>query len=136
MSVQIKNLCFSLLLFSNSVFGQSETSFIVQKWETNHPGIESISFVRTDSSSVSQSTVLEYADFVVLLELPAVESAIRKEKNFKKETEAGNKFLTFIESYYKKPVRFVLVSHWHSHSISGVIPFLEKGVTFHITSYN
>lgn len=136
MSIQIKYLCFSLLLFSHSVFGQSETSFIVQKWEVNHPGVESISFVRTDSSNVSQSTVLEYADFVVLLELPAVESAVRKEKNFKKETEAGNQFLTFIESYYKKSVRFVFVSHWHSHSISGIVPFLEKGVKFHITSYN
>ncbi len=125
-----------LLLCGNRIFGQSQFSFVVQKWDIESPYIESIAFVRFDSTSVSQSTVLEYKNFVLLLDLPAISSSLRKEKNFEKETELGSKFLSFIEEYYNKSIKSVLVSHWHAHSISGIVPFLEKGVNFYITPYN
>lgn len=125
-----------LLLCGSWIFGQSQSSFVVQKWDIGSPDIESISFVRFDSTRVSQSTVLEYTDFVVLLDLPAIRASQRKEENFEKEAEYGRKFLSFIEEYYNKSIKFVLVSHWHAHSISGIVPFLEKGVNFYITPYN
>lgn len=125
-----------LLLCGNRIFGQSQFSFVVQKWDIESPYIESIAFVRFDSTSVSQSTVLEYKNFVLLLDLPAISSSLRKEKNFEKETEFGSNFLSFIEEYYNKSIKSVFVSHWHAHSISGIVPFLEKGVNFYITPHN
>ncbi|HHT23085.1 MAG TPA: hypothetical protein GXZ87_07220 [Bacteroidales bacterium] len=127
---------FFLFLCSSLAFGQIQSSFVVQRWDIENTDIESISFIRVDSTRVSQSTALEYKEFVVLLDLPIVESSIRKEKNFKKEIELGDKFLSFIKEYYNKPVKFVLVSHWHAHSISGIVPFLEKEIDFYMTSHN
>lgn len=125
-----------LLLCGGWIFGQSQSSFVVQKWDIDSPDIESIAFVRFDSTRVSQSTILEYKDFVVLLDLPAIASSLRKEKNFETETEFGRTFLSFIEEYYSKPIKLVVASHWHAHSISGIVPFLEKRVNFYITPYN
>jgi tetratricopeptide (TPR) repeat protein len=49
----------------------------------------------------------------------------------------GKKALDAIRTYFpNKPLKYLLHSHWHPHSISSVRPFLENGVTLISTRTN
>jgi hypothetical protein len=87
-------------------------------------------------SSTAKSTIIEFDKFVALLEVP-----VRNEgggaTNLKDHTFGGQKVIAIIEKYFpKKPLKYVLHSHWHPHSISSVKPFLERGVTLISTRTN
>ncbi len=87
-----------------------------------------ISFIRTDSSHGSYSTVIEYPSFLVVLELPMINAGGGVIKNLRQDIPKAERFLAFLESEYQnKPVKFVLSSHWHLHSLSGITPFLKRG---------
>lgn len=89
---------------------------------------EEISFIRTDSSHGSYSTVIEYPGFLVVLELPMINAGGGVIKNLRQDIPKAERFLAFLESEYQnKPVKLVLSSHWHLHSLSGITPFLKRG---------
>ncbi len=89
-----------------------------------------ISFFRTDTTHGSQSTVIEYADFLVVIELPIINEGGGKSTNLTEDIPKAKDFLHFIKKHYNnKPVKYVLSSHWHLHSLSGITPFFEQGAT-------
>lgn len=86
-----------------------------------------ISFIRFDSAQAAQSTVIEYPKFLVVIELPMIEEGAGRSTNLEEDIPKAEKYLSYLESEYRKPVRYVLSSHWHLHSLSGITPFFNKG---------
>ncbi len=94
-------------------------------------------FVYFDTSAikhtVSKAAIVEFKDFVVLLEMPI---AYRNTGLTDHKTE-GTELLTAIKQKFpKKPLKYMVSSHWHPHSISSVLPLLENGTTIYTTSSN
>lgn len=96
----------------------------------------SISFVRIDSSYKAQSTIIEYNDFLVVIELPGIENNRYRQQGLSVETKKGQELFDFLQKYYGKPVKYVLSSHSHIHTLSGAIPFLKSGSHIITTTEN
>lgn len=87
---------------------------------------ERLYFMYYDSSN-SKSTIVEFDDFVALLEVPVKDEG-GGAANMKDHVEGGLKAIRTIEAQFPgKPIKYVIHSHWHPHSISSVAPFLENG---------
>jgi hypothetical protein len=87
-------------------------------------------------SSTAKSTIIEFDKFVALLEVP-IKNEGGGATNLKDHTFGGQKVIATIEKYFPgKPLKYVLHSHWHPHSISSVKPFLAKGATLISTRTN
>jgi len=95
---------------------------------------KNVSAVRIDSTCKAQATVIEYSTFLVVLECPAIESSAHRKAGNGKETERGQLLFDHLQERYAKPVRYVLCSHGHAHTLSGVLPFLEAGAQIACTS--
>jgi glyoxylase-like metal-dependent hydrolase (beta-lactamase superfamily II) len=85
-------------------------------------------------SSTAKTTIVEFDKFLALLEVP-----IRNEgggaRVLTDQVYAGRQLLMTLEKQFpKKPVKYVLHTHWHPHSLSAVRPFLEKGITIVTTA--
>src|SRR5687768_6282961 len=75
-------------------------------------------------SSTSKSTIIEFDKFVALLEVP-IKNEGGGATNLKDHSFGGKKVIASIEKYFpNKPLKYLLHSHWHPHSISSVKPFL------------
>jgi hypothetical protein len=62
----------------------------------------------------NKSVIAEFADFLAVIEFPQVDSL-------------SNELITRLgKEFPKKPIRYVLHSHHHSHSISAFDPFLQR----------
>lgn len=87
---------------------------------------EGLYFMYYDSSN-SKSTIVEFDDFVVLIEVPVKDEG-GGATNMKDHIEGGVKAIRTIEKEFPgKPIKYVIHSHWHPHSISAVAPFLQNG---------
>lgn len=87
-------------------------------------------------SSTAKSTVIEFDKFIALLEVP-IKNEGGGATNLKDHSFGGNKVISALEKYFpNKPLKYVLHSHWHPHSISSVKPFLANGVTIISTRTN
>ncbi|MBE2216963.1 MAG: hypothetical protein IAE90_02090 [Ignavibacteria bacterium] len=87
---------------------------------------EGLYFMYYDSSN-SKSTIVEFNDFVVLIEVPVKDEG-GGATNMKDHIDGGLKAIRTIEKQFPgKPIKYVIHSHWHPHSISSVAPFLENG---------
>ena len=87
-----------------------------------------ISFVRTDTTHGSQSTVIEYPKFLVVIELPMINEGGGKSTDLVQDIPKAERFLEYLKKdYNNKPVKYVLSSHWHLHSLSGITPFFNQG---------
>jgi hypothetical protein len=86
-----------------------------------------ISFIRFDSAQAAQSTVIEYPEFLVVIELPMIEEGGGRSTNLEEDIPKAEKYLAYLKREYHKPVKYVLSSHWHLHSLSGITPFFNKG---------
>jgi hypothetical protein len=113
------SLVFILVAFITSTVFAQETS--------------SHSIVRVDDglyhlyydSSTSKSSVVEFESFIALLEAP-----VKDDPNLKDQILAGEKVIAFLaKEFPNKPLKYVLHTHWHSHSISSIKPFVTKGIT-------
>lgn len=87
-------------------------------------------------SSTAKSTIIEFDKFVALIEVP-----IRNEgggaTNLKDHSFGGLKVIATIKKHFpKKPLKYVLHSHWHPHSLSSVKPFLAAGAKLVSTRTN
>lgn len=80
------------------------------------------------STSSAHCTVIEYPDFLVLHEIPNIPFKKQEQDSINLTDAKANLLLTFIDSIYSnKPIKYILNSHHHYHSLSIVTPFLEKG---------
>ncbi len=87
-------------------------------------------------SSQSKSTIVEFDDFVVLIEVPVKDQG-GSATVLEEHADGGEKVLrTLKEHFPTKPLRYVIHSHWHPHSISSVLPFITNGVTLVSTRKN
>ena len=96
---------------------------------------EGLYFMYYDSSK-SKSTVLEMSDGLALIEVP-----IRDEgggaTHLKDHSAGAEKALRTLRKHFpKKPLRYLLHSHWHPHSMSSMNPFLRENVQIFSTQTN
>jgi hypothetical protein len=110
---------------------QSEDTFVIQRYSPE------ISFVVMDSTHGAQSTVIEYADCLVLIEMPIIDEGGGKTKDLDEDTVRATRFRDFLHGHFsQKPIRYILSSHWHQHSLSGVTPFTDEGTRIVTTRKN
>ncbi len=112
-------------------FGQPEDSFLLQQYSPE------ISFVVMDSIHGSQSTVIEYNDFLVVIEMPMVDEGGSKTEHLEEDAGRATRYREFLREHFnRKPIRYILSSHWHQHSLSGVTPFTDEGTRIITTRKN
>jgi hypothetical protein len=110
------------LVGSTSLYAQSDKQFSKTVFS------KEISFVRTDTAHGSQSTVIEYPKFLVVIELPMIDEGGGRSTNLVQDIPKAERFLTYLKKEYNnKPIKYVLSSHWHLHSLSGITPFFNQG---------
>jgi len=130
--MKIQTLFFIVIFFglSQISFSQSDTS--VNKIKKVYEGMY---FMYFDSSN-SKSTIVEFKDFLVLLEAPVVDLG-GGAKELKDNIAGGEKIIrTLKKNFPDKPLKFLAHSHWHPHSISSVAPFLKENVNIITTNEN
>lgn len=94
-----------------------------------------IYFMYFDSSN-SKSTIVEFEDFIVLIEAPVKDQG-GNATDMKDHSSGGEKILRTLDNYFPgKPLKYFLHSHWHPHSISTINPFLKAGVKVVSTELN
>ena len=121
--IKINN--FVLLCTLHFVFIQfinaQEKEFLLLKGDDN------VSVISMSTGS-SKCSVVEYPDFLLLIDIPHIPKKKNIEDSEILNNNAANPLIAFIDSvYFNKPIKYILNSHSHSHSLSTVIPFLEKG---------
>jgi mRNA degradation ribonuclease J1/J2 len=114
-----------LLLLLGNHRTKAQSNLIINKYEN-------ISFVSLDTLGKNQCTIIEYNDFIVIIELPIAEWELTDNGTSKVELFAS--FLN--ENFTNKPVKYILCSHWHLHSLSSIDYFIEKGAKVIVTTNN
>ena len=110
------------LVVSTSLYAQSEKQFSKTVFS------KEISFVRTDTAHGSQSTVIEYPKFLVVIELPMIDEGGGRSTNLVEDIPKAERFLNYLKKEYNnKPIKYILSSQWHLHSLSGITPFFNEG---------
>jgi len=131
--MKLKNsllLCTMCFVFIQFVNGQGKQDFLFTK------GDNDISTI-TIGIGGAHCTVIEYPDFLVLHEIPII--PVEKKVLDSKQTNdiKENPLIAFIDSIYlDKPIKYILNSHSHGHSLSTVTPFLDKGAILVTTKEN
>jgi hypothetical protein len=83
---------------------------------------------------ITKSAIVEFKNYVVLLEMPISYTTTRHLKDF---TEGGKQVIDAIKKQFpRKPLKYVIGSHWHPHSISSIGPFISGGVKVVTTRKN
>lgn len=78
---------------------------------------------------ITKSLVAEFRHYVALMEMPITNGG-SGETQLTDHIEGGEAVLRALRSYFPgKPLKYVLSTHWHPHSISSALPFLAQGVT-------
>jgi hypothetical protein len=96
---------------------------------------EGLYFMYYDSSE-SKSTIVEFDDFVAMIEVPVLDQG-GSARVLAEHAAGGEKAIRSLREFFKgKPLRYLIHSHWHPHSISSVRPFLEAGATLVSTRKN
>jgi hypothetical protein len=96
-----------------------------------------ISFVSNDTLRDSQSTVIEYPKFLVVIELPMIHAGAGIKTNLTQDIPKAESFINYLKKEYNnKPIKYVLSSHWHLHSLSGITPFFKQGATLVVAKTN
>lgn len=102
------------LLHIQSIIGQEDQPFLYTK------GDGDVSIITIAGTNC---TVVEYPEFLVLHEIPS-----QPGQTSYTEFEKADPFIAFIDSVYQnKPIKYVLNSHSHTHSLAIIKPFLDNG---------
>ncbi|MDB5036403.1 MAG: hypothetical protein JWQ98_3644 [Chlorobi bacterium] len=92
--------------------------------------------ITSEKPIVTKSTIVEFNDHIALLEMPISNDGAGS-VNLKDHSEGGEKVLRALHDYFPgKPLKYVLSSHWHPHSISSILPFISRGITVITTRNN
>ncbi len=114
--VLICTLCFAFIQF---ISGQDKQDFVFIKGDDN------ISVIKVGSST-AKCSVVEYPKFLVLIDIPYI--PIQKKDSIRVADEHFNPLIPFIDSIYlNKPIKYILNTHSHGHSLSTAIPFIKNG---------
>ncbi len=98
---------------------------------------KNIAFIAMDSTHSSESTVIEYPNYLVVIELPFIDEGGGKRTGLNEDAAKAERFIAFLKKKYSnKPVKYVLSSHWHLHSLSGITPFFKQGTKLITTKSN
>lgn len=85
---------------------------------------------------VTKSTIVEFKTYIALIEMPISNDGAGT-KHLQDYTEGGEEVLKVLKEHFpKKPLKYVLSTHWHPHSISSVLPFISRGITVFTTQKN
>ena len=125
-------LLYSVCLISTQfINGQEKQNFLFTKGDNN------ISVITMGDISSPHCTVIEYPEFLVLHEIPNIPIEKNMQDSLMTAYDKAKPLLTFIDSIYlNKPIKYILNSHHHSHSLSTVTPFLENGTKLVTTKDN
>ncbi len=118
-----KSLLFCILFFAFTQFinAQKPTFFFTK-------GYNNISIITMGSLSAPHCTVIEYPDFLVIHEIPKIPES--RTTDIINTNKNANPLIAFIDSVYThKPIKYVLNSHSHGHSLSTIVPFLKQGAS-------
>ncbi|MFK7774196.1 MAG: hypothetical protein AB8F94_18755 [Saprospiraceae bacterium] len=119
---RLLTLCTMCFVFLQFLSGQEKQKFLFTKGENN------ISIITTWSVRSAQCAVVEYPDFLVIHEITEIPNVKNAQDSKKEDDDKVNPLLGFIDSIYlRKPIKYILNSHHHRHSLSTITPFLEKG---------
>lgn len=89
-----------------------------------------------EKSYITKSTVVEFKNYLVLIEMP-ISSDGGGTSKLKDYTEGGEMVLTTLKKQFPtKPLKYVLSTHWHPHSISSILPFISRGIVVVTTTKN
>lgn len=130
-----KTFLFVLLFLPFIIMAQTKNNFNkIQKIQ------DGIYFMYYDTSTIkheiTKSTIIEFKDFIALIDMPIVQEG-GGAKNLKDHYEEGNQIIETLKIYFpKKPLKYILSSHWHPHSISSVLPFVTNKTTIVTTKSN
>jgi hypothetical protein len=126
----VVTFCMIVLIF-RSAEAQSQEQF------TLHRHSDMISFITMDSTHSAQTTVIEYPEFLVLSELPFSDQGADKSTDLSEDIPRADRFIQFINREFgNRPVKFVISSHWHLHSLSAITPFFDNGTRLITTKNN
>ena len=128
--MRVKILIYWCCIVPNLIFAQESSKFVFKSFQKN------IAFVYYDSISASPSTIIEYPKFIVIVELPFIDEGANKATDLTEDIPKAKQLLAYLKHKYNKPVKYVLSSHWHLHSISGITPFLESGAKLIVSKTN
>lgn len=85
---------------------------------------------------VTKSLVVEFKNYLALLEMP-ISNGGAGETKLTDHTEGGEDVLQALKTQFPgKSLKYVLSTHWHPHSISSVLPFIKRNITFITTDSN
>jgi tetratricopeptide (TPR) repeat protein len=86
--------------------------------------------------STAKSTVVEGDDALALVEAPASDRG-GDARHLTEHREAGERALRALGRRFPgKPVKYLLSTHWHPHSVSTLAPFVERGAKLVTTRAN
>lgn len=119
-----------LIVFPVLLFSQDQNRF-----NTIVKADNGLYFMYYDSSN-AKSTIAEFDDFLVLIEVPVKDEGADA-RILSEHLDEGKKVIESIRNYFPhKPIKYLLSSHWHPHSISSVYPFISEGITLVTTEKN
>lgn len=95
-----------------------------------------ISFIQLDSARSVRSTVIEYPKFLVVIEVPMIDAGGNRATHLAEDVPKATRYLNYLTREYRKPVKYVLSTHWHLHSLSGITPFFEHGARLIVAKSN
>ncbi|MBS1689486.1 MAG: hypothetical protein JSS96_12235, partial [Bacteroidetes bacterium] len=90
----------------------------------------------SEKKIVTKSTIVEFKNYIVLIEMPISNDGAGA-TNLKDHSEGGEVVLAALKKKFpNKPLKYILSSHWHPHSISSILPFVSEGITVVTTRNN
>ncbi|WP_033960204.1 hypothetical protein [Psychroserpens jangbogonensis] len=124
-------ICTVYFISTQLINGQEKQNFLFTKGDNN------ISVITMGDTSSPHCTIIEYPEYLVLHEIPKIPVEKNKENSITTEDDKAKPLITFIDSIYlNKPIKYILNSHHHSHSLSIITPFLENGAKLVTTKEN
>ncbi|MBL7854801.1 MAG: hypothetical protein JNL17_10400 [Cyclobacteriaceae bacterium] len=124
--------CSALLLVLLPWWAAAQQPFSFQR--TQHS--REVSFIQLDSAKGVRSTVIEYPKFLIVIELPMIDAGANRATNLAEDVPKAQRYLQYLTREYQKPVKYVLSTHWHLHSLSGITPFFEHGAQLVVAQSN
>jgi hypothetical protein len=134
-----KSILFMKSLILLSVFLMATLASLAQTNEqfSRTTFSKDVSFIRTDTTHGSQTTVVEYPKFLVIIELPMLDDGANRSTNLVEDIPKAERFLNYLRKEYNdKPIKYVMSSHWHLHSLSGITPFFHQGARLVVAKTN